>query len=144
MQVVRVAQQAGLVNMGRLSIDGTKVRANASKRKAMSYQYMEREEKRLETELKALVAQAEELDAAENELHGEDRRGDELPEAVVSAGQRASVVAEAVAKVEQAGAPVQEAAGEAVPVAAESAVDSVPNKVAAKDNGEAPRPETDA
>ena len=110
MQVVRVAQQAGLVNMGKLSIDGTKVRANASKRKAMSYQYMEREEKRLEAELKALVAQAEELDAAEDELHGEDRRDDELPEAVVSAGQRASVVAEAVAKVEQADAPVQESA----------------------------------
>ena len=141
MQVVRVAQQAGLVNMGRLSIDGTKVRANASKRKAMSYQYMEREEKRLEAELKALVAQAEELDAAEDELHGEDRRGDELPEAVVSAGQRASVVVEAVAKVEQANAPVQEAAGDTPPVAAELVVDAAPNKAAAKDNGEAPQTE---
>ena len=161
MQVVRVAQKAGLVNMGRLSIDGTKVRANASKRKAMSYQYMEREEKRLEAELKALVAQAEELDAAEDELHGEDRRGDELPEAVVSAADRASVVAEAVAEVEQADAPVQEttskgdgpaAQPEAVctlqkqesaapPTAADSESDAATNEdtseAAVKDNDEA-------
>ena len=88
--------------------------------------------------------QAEELDEAEDELHGEDRRGDELPEAVVSAGQRASVVAEAVAEVEQADAPVQVAAGEAVPVAAELVVDAAPNKAAAKDNGEPLQPEMEA
>ncbi|MDE2832926.1 MAG: transposase [Bacteroidota bacterium] len=124
MQVVRVAQKAGLVNMGKLSIDGTKVWANASKRKVMSYEYMEREEKRLKAQSKELVAQAEQLDEAENELHGEDQRGDELPDAVVSAEQRASVVAELV----QADAPTQEAASQVdgdmapVPQKEESAV----------------------
>ena len=108
----------------------------------------------MEAELKALVAQAEELDEAEDELHGEDRRGDELPEAVVSAADRASVVAEAVAEVEQADAPVQEATSkgdgpaaqpEAVCTLQKQKSDAATNEdtseAAVKDNGEAPQTE---
>ena len=79
-EVVRLAAETGVANFGKLSIDGTKVRANASKRKAMSYSRMIEEEKRLQGEIEALVSRARETDAAEDARFGEDFRGDELPE----------------------------------------------------------------
>ena len=78
-EVVRLAGELGLANLGRLSVDGTKVRANASKRKAMSYRRMREEERRLEGEIEALVERARSTDEAEDERFGEDVRGDELP-----------------------------------------------------------------
>jgi len=78
-EVVRLAGELGLANLGRLSVDGTKVRANASKRKAMSYGRMREEERRLEGEIEALVERARSTDEAEDERFGEDVRGDELP-----------------------------------------------------------------
>ena len=77
--VVRLARELGLARFGKLSIDGTKVRANASKRKAMSYGRMEAEERRLSGEIEALLAAAGEADAAEDARLGADVRGDELP-----------------------------------------------------------------
>ena len=77
--VVRLARELGLARLGKLSIDGTKVRANASKRKAMSYGRMEEEERRLSGEIEALLAAAGEADAAEDARLGADVRGDELP-----------------------------------------------------------------
>ena len=65
-EVVRLAQELGLASFGKLSIDGTKVRANASKRKAMSYGRMEEEERRLSGEVKALLATAGDADAADD------------------------------------------------------------------------------
>ena len=79
-EVVRLAREMGVANFGKLSIDGTKVRANASKRKAMSYGRIVAEERRLAGEIEALLTRARETDAAEDERFGESSRGDELPE----------------------------------------------------------------
>ena len=80
MEVVGLARELGLVRFGKLSIDGTKVRANASKRKAMSDGRMRREERRLSEEIEGLLLRARETDAAEDARFGEALRGDELPE----------------------------------------------------------------
>ena len=77
--VVRLARELGLARFGKLSIDGTKVRANASKRKAMSYGRIAKEERRLRGEIEALLAAAGAADAAEDARLGADVRGDELP-----------------------------------------------------------------
>ena len=78
-EVVRLARELGLASFGKLSIDGTKVRANASRRKAMSYGRMVAEERRLSGEIEALLATAGEADAAEDARVGAEVRGDELP-----------------------------------------------------------------
>jgi transposase len=79
-QALRLCQKAGLVKLGHVSLDGTKVRANASKHKAMSYARMEKSVVELESEVKRLLAEAEAADEAEDNRYGKDRRGDELPE----------------------------------------------------------------
>jgi transposase len=78
-QVLQIALQAGTMKLGRVVLDGSKVKANASKHKAMSYGRMQEEEKRLKEEVKRLFEQAEAGDAEEDERYGRDRRGDELP-----------------------------------------------------------------
>lgn len=79
-QVVWIAQEAELVTLGTLAIDGTKVRANASKHKAMSYDRMREEEARLSKEVDELCGQARRVDESEDQQFGPDQRGDELPE----------------------------------------------------------------
>jgi transposase len=79
-QVLRLCQKAGLVKLGHVSLDGTKVRANASKHKAMSYARMEKSVMELEAEVKRLLAEAEAIDEVEDDRYGKDRHGDELPE----------------------------------------------------------------
>lgn len=79
-QVLRLCQKMGMVKLGHVSLDGTKVKANASKHKAMSYDRMKKEEKRLEAEVASLLKAAEATDAAEDAEHGKGRRGDELPD----------------------------------------------------------------
>ncbi len=79
-QIVNVAQEAGLVKLGTLAIDGSRVKANASKHKAMSYSRMKSEEKRLRKEIEAIIHLADGIDAAEDVEFGPDFRGDELPE----------------------------------------------------------------
>jgi len=85
-QTVRVCATAGLVKLGQIAIDGTKLRANASRHKAMSYGRMLERERQLQAEIAALrgqiaglLAEAEQVDAAEDARFGVDRRGDELP-----------------------------------------------------------------
>lgn len=78
-QVLQIALQAGMMKLGRVVLDGSKVKAQASKHKAMSYGRMQEEEKRLKEEVKRLLAQAEATDAEEDAGYGRDRRGDELP-----------------------------------------------------------------
>jgi len=78
-QVLRLCQAAGLVRLGHVALDGTKLKANASKHKAMSYARMEETERRLATEVHALLEQAQQIDAAEDAQYGHGRRGDELP-----------------------------------------------------------------
>lgn len=77
-QVLRMCQKAGLVKLGKVALDGTKIKANASKHKAMSYERMNKEEARLKQEVDALLRQAEKEDEGEDAEYG-DRRGDELP-----------------------------------------------------------------
>jgi hypothetical protein len=79
-QVLRLAREAGAVKIGRVAIDGSKVRAHASKHKAMSDQRMVDKERQLRQEVHRLLTQAEATDAHEDQQYGRDRRGDELPE----------------------------------------------------------------
>src|SRR6202171_1268036 len=78
-QVLQIALQAGTMKLGRVVLDGSKVKANASKHKAMSYGRMQEDEKRLRAEVKRLLEQAEKVDAEEDARYGRDRTGDELP-----------------------------------------------------------------
>ncbi len=78
-QVLRLCQKAGLVKLGHVAVDGTKLRANASRHKAMSYKRMAEQERKLEAEVKAWLDQAQAADAAEDAQHGADHRGDETP-----------------------------------------------------------------
>ena len=78
-QVLRVALEVGAVKLGRVAIDGSKVKANASKHKAMSYKRMKEEQERLQQEVRRLLAEAERIDAEEDARYGRDRSGDELP-----------------------------------------------------------------
>ncbi len=79
-QVLHLCQKAGLVRLGHVALDGTKLRANASKHKAMSYGRMKAKLADLESQVAQLLAEAEAVDAAEDARHGKGRRGDELPE----------------------------------------------------------------
>jgi transposase len=78
-QVLKIALEAGAMKVGRVALDGTKVKANASKHKAMSHDRMLEKEKQLKAEVQQLLEQAEAADAEEDTRHGKDRRGDELP-----------------------------------------------------------------
>src|SRR6266851_3492598 len=78
-QVLKIALEAGAMRVGRVAVDGTKVKANASKHKAMSYDRMQEKEKQLRAEIQQLLEQAEAADAEEDARYGKDRQGDELP-----------------------------------------------------------------
>jgi transposase len=78
-QALLLCSEAGLVKLGHVSIDGTKIKANASKHKAMSYAHMNETEARLKQEIDTLLAAAEKTDSEEDAEYGKDRRGDELP-----------------------------------------------------------------
>jgi transposase len=110
-QVVQIASGAGLVRLGTVAIDGTKVRANASKHKAMSYGRMQPEEQRLEQEIAELCGQARSTDEEEDRLYGEDRRGDELPEELQHRQDRLEKIRQAKASLEQAQSEADAARG---------------------------------
>jgi transposase len=94
-QVLTLCQHAGLVKLGHVSLDGTKVKANASKHKAMSYERMRETEKRLKHEVREWFRQAKSADEAEDRQHGGARRGDEMPEWVANKQQRIAKIREA-------------------------------------------------
>ena len=79
-QVLRMALEVGAVQVGRVALDGSKVKANASKHKAMSYGRMQEQEKAIRQQVRELLGRAAETDAEEDRRYGRDRRGDELPE----------------------------------------------------------------
>src|SRR3954454_1817574 len=79
-EVLKLCALAGLARVGTIALDGTKVKANAARHKAMSYDRMREEEKRLKDEIAGMLAEAQAADDAEDARHGPDRRGDELPE----------------------------------------------------------------
>jgi len=79
-QILRLCQKAGMVSLGHVALDGTKVKANASKHKAMSHKRMLRAEEQLAQEINALMRKAEILDAQEDRRHGKSNRGSDLPD----------------------------------------------------------------
>lgn len=79
-QVLVLCARAGLIKLGRLALDGTKVRAAASRHRAMSYDRLVKSEAELRAEVAAMLVEAEAVDQAEDAAFGEDRRGDELPD----------------------------------------------------------------
>ena len=97
-QVLQIALQAGTMKLGRVVLDGSKVKANASKHKAMSYGRMQEEEKRLKEEVKRLLEQAEATDAEEDTRYGRDRTGDELPAELARRETRLKRIEEAKSK----------------------------------------------
>src|SRR3989442_307889 len=99
-QVLRLCQAAGLVKLGHVALDGTKLKANASKHKAMSYGRVEEAERRLEQEVQALLRQAEQVDAAEDAEYGRGRRGDELPAELARRESRLATIRAAMAALE--------------------------------------------
>ncbi|MBK8274270.1 MAG: IS1182 family transposase [Nitrospira sp.] len=100
-QVLQLCQRAGLVKLGHIALDGTKVKANASKHKAMSYGRMVTDEARLQAEVDALLQQAEAADVRDDATYGPDRRGDELPTELARREQRLQTIRTAKAVLEQ-------------------------------------------
>ena len=109
--VVRLARELGLARFGKLSIDGTKVRASASMHKAMSYGRMQEEERRLAGEIDALVRAARDADAAEDERFGPDARGDELPSELRRREDRLAAIRAAKERLEAAQRAADDAGG---------------------------------
>ena len=99
LEVLRLAGEMGLVKLGNLSTDGTKMKANASRHKAMSYGYMNKNIERLEAEIEQLLKQAEQIDAEQDAALG-SRRGDELPEELKRREDRLAKIHEAKARLE--------------------------------------------
>jgi len=99
-QILQICRQAGLVKLGHVALDGTKVKANASKHKAMSYGRMEKKAEELEAEVKRLLEEAEAVDAAEDALYGKGKRGDELPQELRSRQSRLKKIREAMESLE--------------------------------------------
>jgi transposase len=100
-QVLRLCQKAGLVKLGHIALDGTKVRANASKHKAMSYGRMEKKVVELEAEVAQLMKKAESVDGEEDALYGKGRRGDELPDELRYKESRLRKIKEAMSALER-------------------------------------------
>lgn len=99
-EVLRLCRESGLLKVGRLALDGTKIKANASRHKAMSYDRMTSEEARLLQEIDELLKQAELSDETEDAQHGIDLRGDEVPEALRRRETRLQKIREAKAALE--------------------------------------------
>ena len=99
-QVLKLCDKAGLVKLGHVAIDGSKIKANASKHKAMSYERMEARAKELEAEVEKWFSAAEATDAEEDKLYGRDKRGDELPDWVADKQKRAETIRAAKAELE--------------------------------------------
>lgn len=100
-QVLQLCQKAGLVRLGHVALDGTKIKANASKHKAMSYERMGETEKRLQQEVQSLLEKAQQTDGAEDKQYGKGRRGDELPAELARRESRLKKIQEAKLALEQ-------------------------------------------
>jgi transposase len=100
-QVLRLALNAGAIKLGRVALDGTKVKANASKHKAMSYGRMKEDERRLREEVRNLLAQAKAADDEEDSRYGKDKSGDELPEELSRRETRRQKIREAKRALEE-------------------------------------------
>src|SRR5437773_12545029 len=99
-QVLKVCWESGLMKLGRVALDGTKIKANASKHKAMSYARMVEKESELRRQIKEMFRQADAIDREEDRRYGPDRRGDELPEELARRETRLKKIREAKAALE--------------------------------------------
>lgn len=99
-QTVKMAERAGLVKMRQVAMDGTKIKANASKHSAMSYAYMKKEEERLREEIERMLKEADEIDRLEDEEYG-DESGWELPKELRTPEGRLAAIKKAKAELEQ-------------------------------------------
>ena len=122
-QVLKLCKQAGLVKLGHVALDGTKIKANASKHKAMSYERMKKREIELQAEVDGWLKAAEAADAAEDKAFGADKRGDEMPDWVADKQARLAKIREAKTELE-----------------AEAKAKAVAEQAAREKNDDKPRP----
>ena len=108
-QVLLLCEQAGLVKLGHVALDGTKIRANASKHKAMSYDRMEKRAAELEAEVAKWLAAADAADAEDDKKYGPDHTGEEMPDWVADKKKRAERIRRAKAELEAAAKAAAEA-----------------------------------
>jgi transposase len=131
-EVLRLCREAGLLKVGRLALDGTKVKANASRHKAMSHDRMNQEEQRLQAEIEALLKQANSTDDAEDAEFGDQQRGDEVPQELARRESRLEKIRQAKAVLEararaKAAADAAVRAAEGRPAPKVDPQDAVPN-----------------
>lgn len=100
-QVLKIVLETGAMKLGRVALDGTKIKANASKHKAMSYDRMKDQEKLIRAQVKEMLARAEATDAEEDARYGKDKRGDELPAELQRRETRLKRIREAKKAVEE-------------------------------------------
>ena len=100
LQVLKLAEMAGLAKLGHVALDGTKIKANASKHKAMSYRRMKKREAEFQAEVDRWLAAAEAADAEEDKAFGKDKRGDEMPAWIADKEKRLAKIREAKAALE--------------------------------------------
>lgn len=111
-QVLKIVLETGAMKLGRVALDGTKIKANASKHKAMSYDRMKEQEKLIRAQVKEMLARAEATDAEEDARYGKDKRGDELPAELQRRETRLKRIREAKKAVEERAREKAEAEGE--------------------------------
>src|SRR5277367_2079879 len=99
-QVLKLCEQAGLAKLGHVALDGTKIKANASKHKAMSYDRMEKRAAELEAEVQRWLSAAEAADAEEDQAFGRDKSGEEMPDWIADKKRRAEKIRAAKAELE--------------------------------------------
>jgi transposase len=99
-QVLQLCERAGLVKLGHVAIDGTKIKANASKYQSLSYARMKNEEQELAAEVERLLGEAQRIDEEEDELYGPGKRGDELPEELRDPETRLARIRSLIAELE--------------------------------------------
>lgn len=125
MQVLQLCEKAGLVKLGHVALDGTKLKANASKHKAMSYEYMKKKQDELAAKVAELLRAAEQADSEEDSRYGKNRRGDELPTELQRAEHRRERIRELMRELE-AEAKEQNAAAKAAAAESDSRDDDPP------------------
>jgi transposase len=134
-QVLRLCQKAGLASLGNVALDGTKVKANASKHKAMSHERMLKTEAQLEAEIAALLRKAELIDAQEDARYGKGKRGDELPKELQRRQDRLDALRKAKAELEaEAAADNARRREQQARTAEEQAAEAADAEAAAADN----------
>ena len=100
LQVLTLCQEAGLVKMGHVSLDGTKVKASANKSKSRNYEQAKKSQEELNAEIRAALTDAKNTDAAEDKKYGKGRRGDELPLRLKNSASRKIIIDQLLAKIE--------------------------------------------